>query len=71
MIIDDDKNKNKKGKKITDYFAPRRTSNRKTQETIREEKQQLLIKLILDETEDGLQVIITYIFFNVMYLSNL
>lgn len=56
-IIDDDKNnKNKKGKKITDYFAPRRTSNRKTQETIREEKQQLLIKLILDETEDGLQV---------------
>ena len=34
----------------------RRTSNRKTQETIREEKQQLLIKLVLDETEDGLQV---------------
>ncbi len=62
MILDDDKNKNKKGKKITDYFASRRSSNRKTLEKIREEKQQLLIKLILDETEDGLQVIFTYLF---------
>jgi len=55
--IEDDKRSNNKtkGKKITDYLVPRRTSNRKTQEAIREEKHQLLIKLIVDETEDGLQ----------------
>jgi histone-lysine N-methyltransferase SETD8 len=42
------------GKKITDYLVARRTSNRKTQEALREEKHQMLIKMILDETEDGL-----------------
>jgi hypothetical protein len=55
-LVEEEKRVRKGNKKITDYLVPRRTSNRKTQEAIREEKHQLLIKMIVDETEDGLEV---------------
>lgn len=42
--------------KLTDYFVQRR-SNRKTQETINAEKHQILVKAILDGTQDGLTVV--------------
>ncbi|CAL8132534.1 unnamed protein product [Orchesella dallaii] len=41
--------------KLTDYFVQRR-SNRKTKEALNNEKHQLLAKLIIDGTQDGLKV---------------
>ena len=46
---------NPKQKAITDFF-PARRSQRKTDQSVKAEKQQLLIQSTLEELQDGLKV---------------